>query len=362
MTSARLIAETPAAVHHAQNSPRFSVPPRNDGWRDILMEDSFVFRSPEPANEGGPGLAPDAPTLPFQRKTTVQGRMSDSALSLSLAAAGASDHVSILSDQVAMPHWDGMSVTVRRYGNGRNNGSLEGPAVYRDLMEVTVASDNRIYGRSQVFTGHNVYARPYLIGADVHVYRVTEGVLALARHSTVTGGAIDAWVAVSNRRAKPAAAKDKKKKKEPGEARSTRVDATTYEYVFASYNRPGVPYWFTVAAVDSNGNIGPKAAPVAFAPAKTEGTDKARNKVDPPNRVSSVAAFTDQPAELRCAVRPKGLSVSLGSQRGAARLGRGFRRCRVHRLPLLRRSLRPKSSISLIWKLSPDLCPCSPAI
>ena len=58
-TSARLVAETPAAVQHAQKPPRFSVPPRSDGWQDILMEDSFVFRSPEPANEGGqPVLRP----------------------------------------------------------------------------------------------------------------------------------------------------------------------------------------------------------------------------------------------------------------------------------------------------------------
>ena len=114
--------------------------------------------------------------------------------SLSLAAAGASDHVSILSDKIAMLLWDGASVTVKRYGNGRRSGSLEGPAVFRDLIEVTQASDNRILAASHVFTGHNVYAKSYLLGADVHVYRVTEGVLALARHSTVTGGAIDTWI------------------------------------------------------------------------------------------------------------------------------------------------------------------------
>lgn len=71
--SARLVAETPAAVQHAQKLPRFSVPPRNDGWQDILMEDSFVFRAPDPAHVGGNGPGLDAPTLPFQRKTPFKG-------------------------------------------------------------------------------------------------------------------------------------------------------------------------------------------------------------------------------------------------------------------------------------------------
>lgn len=214
--------------------------------------------------------------------------------SLSLAAAGVSDHVSILSDKVAMPQWDGASVTVKRYGNGRRTGSLEGPAVYRDLIEVTQASENQILARSHAFTGHNVYAKSYLIGAEVHVYRVTGGTLALARRSTVTGGAVDVWVQVSNKRVKTPG----RKKKDAPPPQSTLVTGTTYDHAFASYNRVGVPYWFTVAAVDAEGNIGPKAPPVAFVPETTEAADKARDKVGPPNSTSTVAAFTDQPASL----------------------------------------------------------------
>jgi hypothetical protein len=214
--------------------------------------------------------------------------------SLSLAAAGATDHVSILSDKVAMPLWDGASVTVKRYGNGRRTGSLEGPAVYRDLIEVAQASDNRILAGSHAFTGHNVYAKSYLIGAEVHVYRVTGGTLALARRSTVTGGAVDAWVQVSNKRVKTPG----KKKKDAPPPQSTLVTGITYDHAFAAHNRPGVPYWFTVAAVDADGNIGPKANPVAFVPETTEGADKTRDAAGPPNRSSTVAAFTDRSAAL----------------------------------------------------------------
>jgi hypothetical protein len=71
--SAQPVAETPAAEQAAQKPLRFSVPPRNDGWRDILMEDSFVFRSPEPAHAGGNCPGVDAPTLPFRRKTPFKG-------------------------------------------------------------------------------------------------------------------------------------------------------------------------------------------------------------------------------------------------------------------------------------------------
>lgn len=67
--SARLVVETTAAVQHAQKPLRFSVVPHSDGWRDILMEDSFVFRSTEPAHVGGN----DAQPLPLQRKTPFNG-------------------------------------------------------------------------------------------------------------------------------------------------------------------------------------------------------------------------------------------------------------------------------------------------
>ena len=75
-TSAQIITDTPAPEQNAQKPDRFSVLPRSDGWQDILMEDSFVFKTPEPANEGGqvgPGLAHDVLTLSFQRKTPFKG-------------------------------------------------------------------------------------------------------------------------------------------------------------------------------------------------------------------------------------------------------------------------------------------------
>jgi hypothetical protein len=71
--SARLVAKTPAAVQDAQKPIRFSVPLHNDGWQDLLMEDSFVFRAPDPAYVSGKGLGLDAATLPFQRKTPFKG-------------------------------------------------------------------------------------------------------------------------------------------------------------------------------------------------------------------------------------------------------------------------------------------------
>lgn len=70
--AAQLIAETPDAVPHTQKLPQFSFLPCSDGWRDILMEDSFVFRAIESANVRS-GLAPNGLPLPFQRKTPFKG-------------------------------------------------------------------------------------------------------------------------------------------------------------------------------------------------------------------------------------------------------------------------------------------------
>ena len=239
-------------------------------------------------------------------------------LSLSLAAAAVSDHVAVLTDQVAMPHWDGASVTVKRYGNGRVAGAVEAPTVYRDMIPISQPSENMILAESQKFTGFNIYAKPYLLGATVDIYRVTGGVMAAVRRSTVIGGAVDRWVEISNRRDKTeeqAAPKAKgKKDKSKGKAKgaaagssSTRVDALSYDYAFSSFNRQDVPYWFAVAGVDGAGNIGPKSAALPYAPKVTKGKAEAQNKT------SSVAAFSAEMAALDAPANLTGKAAATGS-------------------------------------------------
>jgi hypothetical protein len=81
VASAQVIADTPASGQQSPKFPRFSFLPRSEGWRDMLMEDTFVFRSPEPANQDGrvgPDLALDVVALSvlvplFKRKTPFKG-------------------------------------------------------------------------------------------------------------------------------------------------------------------------------------------------------------------------------------------------------------------------------------------------
>lgn len=191
-------------------------------------------------------------------------------LNFSLAAAQAFEHVSILTDRVAMPKWDGVSVTVQSYGNGRRAAAVEGPTVFRRLIQVETPAANRLFGRSQQFTGFNIYAKPYFLGAVADVYRVSGAVLSHVRRSTVTGGAIDRWSEIGIHREKTGKKKGRKGKKNTP-ADSMLIGDTTYDHTFVGYNRTGVPYWFAVAAVDAEGNIGPKSAPLAMVPTTAGG-------------------------------------------------------------------------------------------
>ncbi len=122
-----------------------SCPAARAGARSCLRTASSSARS----------TAPPRPPRPRRRCRPMSWRCPSCArllrkeaemlgFSLSLAAAGATDHVAVLTDRVAMPLWDGSSVTVKRYGNGSAAGSLGGPSVFRDMIEVTQASENRI--------------------------------------------------------------------------------------------------------------------------------------------------------------------------------------------------------------------------
>lgn len=75
-TSAQMITDTPALEQKAQKPDRFSILPRSDGWQDTLMEDSFVFKTPEPTNVGGDGglsFSCDVLPLSFQPTTPFKG-------------------------------------------------------------------------------------------------------------------------------------------------------------------------------------------------------------------------------------------------------------------------------------------------
>jgi hypothetical protein len=168
----------------------------------------------------------------------------------------------VLTDAIAMPQWDGMAATVSRYGNGRATGSLGGPVVFRKLIRIETGAQNRLIAGSNELTGYNIRTLPYFLGATVDLYRITEGRLQPVRRSTVIGGAIHRWVEISDRSAPKRGtrpAKDAPKKRslvaEPG-----------YTHGFSRFNRTGVPYWFAVAAVDADGNSGPKSAALAVVP------------------------------------------------------------------------------------------------
>ena len=112
---------------------------------------------------------------------------------------------------------------------------------------------NRLNISAENLNAFDVYTKNLYIGASARIYRVTNGVMNLVRTSTVTDAKVGKWNWLK-----------------PNEDRV--VDALSFTHALDGFNRPGVPYWFRVAAVGSNGLAGTWSAPVSFTPANMSGT------------------------------------------------------------------------------------------
>ena len=150
--------------------------------------------------------------------------------------------------------WEGYTATFEGRPGGRSFGEVGMPTVFRRYLTTSSGAANRInVAAASSITAFDTYALPAYIDATARVYRVTNGVMDVVRESTVTGGKIGRWNWL-----------------QPNAARI--VDALSYTHALDNFNRPGVPYFFRVAAVSASGQAGTWSAPVSFTPANMTGT------------------------------------------------------------------------------------------
>lgn len=112
---------------------------------------------------------------------------------------------------------------------------------------------NRLNASANDLANFDSYTKDLYIGATARIYRATNGVMSLVRTSEITDAKLGKWAWLK-----------------PNGDRV--VDALTYTHALEGFMRPGVPYWFRVAAVGSNGLAGTWSAPVTFTPANMTGT------------------------------------------------------------------------------------------
>ena len=123
----------------------------------------------------------------------------------------------------------------------------------RRNFATTAGAANQAIAAAGTLSGSDSFAPDYYIGGSARVFRPINGVMTLIRTSTVTDAKLGRWNWL--------------------QPNGTRVvDALSYTHDLPNVSRPGVPYWFRVAAVGSNGLAGTWSAPVSLTPANMTGT------------------------------------------------------------------------------------------
>jgi hypothetical protein len=158
------------------------------------------------------------------------------------------------------------TATIGGFGNSFiNTGGGFEPVVFRNKFIVSEDSPNRVIATPDAISHWDSLREGMLDGAAVQVYRAENGKINLVREDKVAHGgfAASGW--------------------EPIFRDNTVLPGTQNRFRFrwSDYNRPGVPYYFAVRAIDRNGNISPFSKAVAVVRPASVGKGEVRNLLAP---------------------------------------------------------------------------------
>lgn len=170
-----------------------------------------------------------------------------------------------VTTDVVNPDLPAFTVTGPAFGNTINRtgkGAFE-PATFRTRLTAQQDSPNRIYDDSGAGIYYfDLYQSGYLDGADVQVYRIVNGEVKLVREDVVAPGGtvIENWNYGNERKVIPA-------------------DASSAQFKWADWSRPGSERWFAVFAVDTSGNVSEPSNTLRFDQrVATKGAKPAKNE------------------------------------------------------------------------------------
>lgn len=157
------------------------------------------------------------------------------------------------------------TVTVPGFGNSLKRPGKGGfePLSFRSQFSAAQDSADRVYiSDLGDLDRYDSFASGYLDGAGVRVYRVVDGRIMLVRSDHVIPGGcvLEKWHSVgSNELIVPT--------------------ANTAVYRWDDWTRPGAKRWFTIFAVNADGEMSPPAAPVKLDFVKAAKNAKAENRI-----------------------------------------------------------------------------------
>ena len=187
------------------------------------------------------------------------------AICTGLSPAAADQAHFVVTGEAINPQLQPFTATIDAIGNGHRltgRGSGFEPRVFRTLLQATEDSEAQISAPAHILSNWDSWQSGLLDGAEVEILRIEGGAFRSVRRDRVAKGGHQSsgWRVLTPRN------------------KVIPAPQTAYEFAWQTHNRPGVPYYFTVRAVDARGRLSAAAqtarvtAPVAFG--RTEGQPK----------------------------------------------------------------------------------------
>lgn len=199
-----------------------------------------------------------------------------------------------VTTDVVNPALEPFTITASGFGNSLKRPAKGGfePISFRNQYSAAQASPDRIYvGGGGGLSHYDSFASGFLDDAEVRVYRVVNGQLKLVRTDVIPkgGSVIEEWFQVST---------------------VIHPESTKGQFRWDDWSRPDSERWFTVFALNANGEPSKAGETIKLTYVKPERGSKAENKTTdfraPRGRASS-AALVEPPANVKATAGADGI-------------------------------------------------------
>ncbi|MBB93465.1 MAG: hypothetical protein CML68_02505 [Rhodobacteraceae bacterium] len=194
----------------------------------------------------------------------------------------------VVSPDVVAADLPPLTATIDAFGNGARLSSTGGfePTVFRTLLRVTKTAQDQVITSQADLTGYDSWREGAFDGADVEVLRIENGRFVSVRRDRVRDGGHRAtgWIPQLG-----------------GKVLSGRTGSVSLSW--EGWNRLGVPYYYTVRAVNWRGRLSPPAEAIAVTAPAEPGKASTPETIDRP-KLSDTPGRLSAPTRLQAMMQP----------------------------------------------------------